>query len=805
MSNSNEDSFREAIASLQAGKLNDAERHFKEVLRQQPMHPAALNLLSVLLTRLERYPEAEFYIKSALELNSNSDATLYNYGIILKSLKRPAEALERFSQALAINATVAETWNNRGTVFNDLKRYDDAVADFNKAIALQKNYSEAFCNKGKSLTELKRYDEALSAYDTALALKANIAEAWHGRGNVFIKLRRYDEAFGAYEKAVALKSNFLEAWLCRGNVSIGLKRYDTARVAYQRALTLKPDCLVALGELAIISLSEGNIAEALDLARRALASDETPETKSLVAACLCSPRLHPSMGDLRDLLLRALLEPWARPSELARSCARFLVLNNAIRDSMTRAAKAWPKLLSTEELASSSSLAEFAEDHLLLALLETTPVCEVALERFATGLRFSLLTAARSVADSVVSEPVLGLYCALARQCFINSYTFAQSDVETDQARALRDELVAALASGAAISALSIVAVAAYIPLYTLPSAKSLLGRPWPDAVSAVLVQQVRAPIEEQRLRTLMPALTAIDDEVSIQVRSQYEKNPYPQWVKALPAGYPKTIDERMREKFPLSPFVELYNSRTIDILVAGCGTGQHSIDTAWRTKAAQVLAVDLSLTSLCYAQRKTRELGLNNIHYAQADIMKLPSLGRTFDVIEASGVLHHLADPFVGWRVLLSLLRPGGIMLLGLYSETARRDIVAARDFVAARGYRPTADDIRRCRQELLDCADGTPLKNVTLTVDFFSVSECRDLMFHIQEHRLTLPEIAAFLAENNLQFLGFDIDLQTCRNYARQFPGDIAMTDLAQWHRYETDNPRTFLKMYQFWVQRK
>ena len=64
-------------------------------------------------------------------------------------------------------------------------------------------------------------------------------------------------------------------------------------------------------------------------------------------------------------------------------------------------------------------------------------------------------------------------------------------------------------------------------------------------------------------------------------------------------------------------------------------------------------------------------------------------------------------------------------------------------------------------------------------------------------------MPEIAAFLAENELQFLGFTLDPQTLRNYARQFPADTAMTDLAQWHRFESENPDTFASMYRFWVQ--
>ena len=247
-----DDSLKQAIASFQTGRLSDAERHFKEVLRHEPKHVAALNLLSVLLTHLGRCAEAEPYIKLALKLNSNSDATFYNYGLILKALNRPNEALERFSQALSINATVAETWNNRGTILNEIERYDDAIANFDKAISLQPNFSGAFCNKGKSLGKLKRYDEAFAAYDKALALKPDLAEAWLGRGNVFNELKRYDEAFAAYDKALALKPDLAEAWVGRGNVFNELKRYDEAFAAFDKALALKPD-------LAEAWLGRGNV------------------------------------------------------------------------------------------------------------------------------------------------------------------------------------------------------------------------------------------------------------------------------------------------------------------------------------------------------------------------------------------------------------------------------------------------------------------------------------------------------------------------------------------------------------------
>jgi SAM-dependent methyltransferase len=298
--------------------------------------------------------------------------------------------------------------------------------------------------------------------------------------------------------------------------------------------------------------------------------------------------------------------------------------------------------------------------------------------------------------------------------------------------------------------------------------------------------------------------LTAIHDRVSQAVREQYEEMPYPRWVKAGLVGPPTPIDQHLHGQFRLAPFRPLGRTGRVDILVAGCGTGEHSIETASRYANAQVLAVDLSLSSLCYARRMTRALGLTNIDYAQADILELGTVGRSFDVIESVGVLHHLADPQAGWHVLLSLLRPNGVMLVGLYSRIARREITAAREFIAQRGYSGSADGVRRCRQELLALDDAAPLKTVTKFWDFYTTSNCRDLLFHVQEHQFTIPDIKAFLARNGLAFIGFVLHPAIQQLYRSRFPRDAAMTDLDCWTAFEEANPLTFTNMYQFWVQK-
>ena len=297
----NDPTFQRAMAALQAGNSKDAEQFLRAVLRAQPRHVAALNVLGIVLTQQREFSEAETYLRRAVRENPRSDATLYNYGLVLKALKRPAEAIERFNAALAINPAVAETWNNRGTAFNDLRRYDEAIADFDSAIRINPRYAEAFCNKGKSLLTLKRPREALTAFEAALALRPDLAEAWSGRGeacwtlqrydesladcdraltlrpdfaeawlgraNVLAKRGRYDEALAAYDKVLALRPGFAEPWLGRGNVYNGLKHYDDALRAYDAALAAKPELIEAW-------YGRGNVFTSLRQYDRAFASYE---------------------------------------------------------------------------------------------------------------------------------------------------------------------------------------------------------------------------------------------------------------------------------------------------------------------------------------------------------------------------------------------------------------------------------------------------------------------------------------------------------------------------------------------------
>ena len=136
-------------------------------------------------------------------------------------------------------------------------------------------------------------------------------------------------------------------------------------------------------------------------------------------------------------------------------------------------------------------------------------------------------------------------------------------------------------------------------------------------------------------------------------------------------------------------------------VFIAGCGTGRQAILATLMLDSGHTLAVDLSRTSLAYAARKTRELGISDrITYAQADIMELSADLGPFDVVQSTGVLHHMDDPFEGARKVCRLAKPGGFVAMGLYSALAREHLKPGK----ALGKSYTPETVRAFRQAIIE-----------------------------------------------------------------------------------------------------
>ncbi len=714
---------------------------------------------------------------------------------------RLAEAARRYHQLLSVKPDLPEALNNLGNILAGSSRLDDAVMHYRKALDLRPSYADAHKNLGGALLQQGKLADAAISYRKSLHLSANNVEVLLNLGNILGELGKPDEAIDCYRKALVVRADFPLAYNNLGVTLCSLGRLDEAIACYLRALKIDANLVMTLNNLASAFIALSKPAAALDVAQRSLRIAESDDAKAIFVSCL-SHMQGVADQQLRPIMVRALSECWGWPHALARVGIDLVKLDPDIAGCLARAVEAWPQPLPAQTLFGANGLAALAADSLLSALLDAAPICDVEIERFLTMARRALLHTACEVGEA---NDGIGFYSALARQCFINEYVFPVTSEEVRKADDLRILLTAALEADAPVSPLWLAAAAAYFPLFSLPHSNRLLEREWPEEIRSVLTQQVREPAEEHRIGATVARLTDIEDDVSLLVQRQYEENPYPRWIRVpLPHKKADSAEENLRQMFPFAELDRSSESRKLEILVAGCGTGQQPLRTAHQFPKARILAIDLSRSSLAYAIRKTRERGVSSIEYAQADLLKLESFGRQFDVIEAGGVLHHLADPWMGWRVLLSLLRPGGFMFVGLYSSIARQQLVGLRQSISAQGYGTTAEEIRRWRQDFLNAnsevglADGRPS-------DLFTISSCRDLLFHVQEHHVALADIEMFLQENNTTFLGFDVAAGILQSYRLRFPHDRAATNLTQWQAFERENPETFVGMYQFWIRKK
>lgn len=794
-----ESHYNIAFALQSLGQIDKALAHYTRALDLKPDYAEAHTNLGNLLAQQGRMDEAAPCYERVIALKPQSAEPHYNLANVLVRQGKTEQAVVHFRQALDLKPDLVEAHNNLAAALMTLGRPDAAMIHHRRALELNPKLVEARMNLGNLLAQQGRLDEALVHYRQAADERPEYAEAHSNLGTALMAQGQLDEAVSRYRQALSINPGFAEATNNLGVALLAQGRLEEAATQFQRAISLRPGSPDAMNNLARTLMAGGQGAQAFAVLRGALAVAEHQDTKTLLVQCLKTLPTPIDGAELRDIVLRALSEPWGRPGDLVALASDLVKQNTAVNEAARHIHPAWPLRLAPVQVAGPNGPDAIFADRLLRELMLSAPIQDIELERLLTTLRLALLDAPLS--EQSPSDDALPFWCALATQCFINEYVFALTDAERERAVARRDELIAALISEQPVPTLLPVIVAAYFPLHDLPDAEALLRRAWPEPVRALLTQQVDEQRQEQRLRATIPALTAIDDGVSRLVQAQYEENPYPRWIETAPAVKATTVDTYLRSKFPAVPFRRLGKGNDLDVLVAGCGTGQHAIDVAERFAGARVLAVDLSLTSLSYARRKTEARGLASIAYAQADILGLGSIDRTFDVIESSGVLHHLADPMAGWQVLVSLLRPGGFMAIGLYSRLARQDITTVRNRIAERGIGRTADDIRRYRQDLV--ADGALMRNLVTSADFYTTSSCRDLLFHAQEHQLTLPEIKAFLAGNALDFIGFDLDAGVLRAFERSHPGGT--TDLDLWHRFESEHPHIFSGMYQFWVQKR
>ncbi|MDF1794589.1 MAG: methyltransferase domain-containing protein [Thalassobaculaceae bacterium] len=615
------------------------------------------------------------------------------------------------------------------------------------------------------------------------------------RAGALFRARRYLEAAEAYREVIRLKPKLADV---HNNLGVSLKaagHVADAIPCFRRAVRLKPDYLSA----------HANLASALEA---------TGDLRAALEHRIDAWRLEPDAYEPRDALIRTLrrcpydkAHPGARTA-LAALQANFDIDQQGLSDPAIRLWSSHPAIRRgidnayhgfPERPAASGfkPISDFLADDVIIGALCWSIIAHPGMEAWLTRSR-------RWVLDHAV-EGDLGRIdptwlAAIALQARASEWVWFETEEERDQLIRLAE----LQAEGVETRHRDLVR-ALYLPMETDPDIDILsreVGAQSPDDLSprALLLRRSLVHSREEWHLAEEVSSTEVRDEVSRAVQSQYEDNPYPRWLTI--SRRPRTTIRRHMAQVLALPQPPRAEETLPRILIAGCGTGRHALQTALRYENAEVLAIDLSRASLAYARRMARELRVRNIRFAQADILEMGIFPERFDLIESSGVLHHLEDPMRGWRVLRRLLAPRGLMRLAFYSRRARLPLDDVRRDVPDRG--DMMKRVRTARRRTYGLPDGHAAKALLRSADFYAASGVRDALLHTQEHTVDPLWIRQALKELGLRFLGFELpDPAILEEYRRRYPNDPSALNLEAWDAMEADHPDIFLGMYQFWVQ--
>lgn len=652
----------------------------------------------------------------------------------------------------------------------NFKTREGLVKDFNnkhfsqllkKIPELQKNYSESLfllSLLGSINYELKKYEKAINNFESIIKIDSHFSDAYYNLGIIFKNISQIDKSIDNFEKCIKINPNKFEAYNNLGNIYRDKQQIETAFNLYIKSLEINPNYLIALQNLGVCL-----------------------QDYEFIKYSIITEKHIINLLEKNKIL---------RPVDIVNNLIQFIYLNKEYELIISNTIKL--KIgVSLDKL-----IEEFLKIKILMQLIEITPITNLKIEEKIKDLRSKILLKIDSINNL---ENAFKLVKLIASQCYINEYIYQIKAEEKLVLIELEKELKNKFEiNDINKTILKVALLASYKPLVEFDLPGEILNIP---EIKDLVDQQINNPQIEFNIQKNIKS-KEIKNSVSKKVKIQYEKNPYPRWEKIALKTAPE-IPVKHFNNLNLNFNRELINCwDNINVLVAGCGTGQHAIATASKYKRSFITAIDLSINSLSYAKRKADELEIKNIEFVQMDILDLKSINKKFNIIESIGVLHHMDNPFEGWRILNDNLENGGMIMIGLYSNIARKHIVKIRNDIKSKSFNFDKKNIIKFREKIIS-SNNLDYKLIKQSPDFYSLSNLIDLLFHVQESRFTIPEINKHINNLSLKFCGFE-NRQLINLFSKTYRNHKDLYNLDLWNKFELDNPRIFAGMYQFWCQK-
>ena len=164
---------------------------------------------------------------------------------------------------------------------------------------------------------------------------------------------------------------------------------------------------------------------------------------------------------------------------------------------------------------------------------------------------------------------------------------------------------------------------------------------------------------------------------------------------------------------------------------------------------------IDVSASSIRHTEKLRRTYRLENLEVRQIAVERAGEMGRRFDRVVTTGVLHHLPDPDAGLRSLRDVLEPGGAMHLMVYAPYGRAGVYMLQEYCRRLGIGTTTSEIRDLAASLRALPPDHPLVPLLRHApDFRYEAALADALLHPRDRPYSVPQLFDFIRDAGLQF---------------------------------------------------
>ncbi|RTL93155.1 MAG: sulfotransferase family protein [Hyphomicrobiales bacterium] len=205
--------MQKALQLHQAGRRQEAEGLYRQVLAQQPNHAAALHFLGLLLHQTGRSEEGLDLIEKSVTLQPGNADFLNNMGTVMRDLGRIAAAIDFFRGAVDIRPDQLAARDNLGSSLKQLGQLDAAEEIYRGTVGRNPFHVRARIGLAETMQEAGRLDEAIALFREALSIRPKDAELLYGLGVAMMEKGKLEEAADLARQAVAVAPSMARAWL----------------------------------------------------------------------------------------------------------------------------------------------------------------------------------------------------------------------------------------------------------------------------------------------------------------------------------------------------------------------------------------------------------------------------------------------------------------------------------------------------------------------------------------------------------------------------------------------------------------